>query len=217
MYKGIRFEPISFAMLLKCEIIRTPNQHIRAKVYGYIQETENVLYRNWENEVTSIYETKENGEEGRLFCGMVDTLSVEEDGELKKLSIEAISFTARLDQKKRIRVFQNKNQTYADIVSFITDANKNAIHIFTESKSKSTDGMIVQYRESDWEFLIRIASYLNTVIVADCMSDKACFYFGLPQIGDMISLSSSRFKMKKNIVELEEKKGCGLFEGTVYL
>ncbi len=119
MHKRIRIQPISFSVLLKCEIIRFPNQHIRARVEGYITDAEEVLYQNWENTEISVFESDENGKERRLFCGMADSITVEESGALKKLTFEAVSYTAQLDLKKQIRIFQNKKQTYEELVSFL--------------------------------------------------------------------------------------------------
>ena len=210
MHKRIRIQPISFSVLLKCEIIRFPNQHIRARVEGYITDAEEVLYQNWENTEISVFESDENGKERRLFCGMADSITVEESGALKKLTFEAVSYTAQLDLKKQIRIFQNKKQTYEELVSFLAEANPRALFRFTESGSRLTDGMMMQYQETDWEFLLRLAAGLNTVVVPDCTNDRPCFYFGLPDRSDAVHLSSCRFRLRKNMEEFQVKKRSGL-------
>jgi len=211
MQNKIIIKPFQFITLLECEIIREVNQHIKAKVSGYIQDTiDGVLDRDLENEIISIVEEQEGKEPQNLFYGILEAITVEQEGELRKVSFEAISYTSLLDQTRQVRVFQNKDQTYKDVVSFICRENKRTRTLFTENEKKKTEGLLVQYQETDWEFINRIASYLNTVIVADCSNDYSCFYFGLPKRVDMISLSASSYHVKQNIDELEKKRSLGM-------
>ena len=47
MYEKIKISPVSFVTLLKCEIVKRPNQHIKIKAEGYIDTLEDMLYTDW--------------------------------------------------------------------------------------------------------------------------------------------------------------------------
>ena len=158
MYGKIKISPVSFVTLLKCEIVKRPNQHIKIKAEGYIDNLEDMLHTDWKKEEIQVYFIDEKGEKKRVFCGMMELWTVEEVGALKKLYFEAVSFTVLLDWKKRVRVFQKQNQRFEEIISFLTDSNTESSCIFTEDIRKKTDSILVQYQETDWEFLIRVAS-----------------------------------------------------------
>jgi hypothetical protein len=158
MYGKIKISPVSFVTLLKCEIVKKPNQHIKIKAEGYIDNLEDMLHTDWKKEEIQVYFIDEKGEKKRVFCGMMELWTVEEMGALKKLYFEAVSYTVRLDWKKRVRVFQKQNQRFEEIITFFADSNTKSSCIFTEDLHKKTDSILVQYQETDWEFLIRVAS-----------------------------------------------------------
>ena len=210
MYGKIKISPVSFVTLLKCEIVKRPNQHIKIKAEGYIDNLEDMLHTDWKKEEIQVYFIDEKGEKKRVFCGMMELWTVEEVGALKKLYFEAVSYTVLLDWKKRMRVFQKQNQRFEEIISFLTDSNTESSCIFTEDIHKKTDSILVQYQETDWEFLIRVASYLNTVIIPDCTNSRACYYLGLPKIEREFLDESSRYRVQENISEWKRKKNGGL-------
>ena len=210
MYEKIKISPVSFVTLLKCEIVKRPNQHIKIKAEGYIDTLEDMLYTDWKKEEIQVYFIDEKGEKERVFCGMMELWIVEEMGALKKLYFEAVSYTVRLDWKKRVRVFQKQNQRFEEIITFFADSNTKSSCIFTEDLHKKTDSILVQYQETDWEFLIRVASYLNTVIIPDCTNNRACYYLGLPKIEREFLDESSHYRVQENIAEWKQKKNGGL-------
>ena len=83
MYEKIKISPVSFLTLLKCEIFKRPNQHIKIKAEGYIDTLEDMLYTDWKKEEIQVYFIDEKGEKERVFCGMMELWTVEEMGALK--------------------------------------------------------------------------------------------------------------------------------------
>ena len=51
---------------------------------------------------------------------------------------------------------------------------------------------LLQYEESDWNFLVRLASHFHTFMVPDCRAAHGRAYFGIPDLGAMKSLQRSR-------------------------
>lgn len=111
------------------------------------------------------------------------------EGAVYTVTLEAISYTSILDQTKRFRTFQNINQTYRELVKEVLSSYANAFVIFPVSDKELGD-IQVQYQETDWEFLKRMASQLGTGLVADEHLEKAAFYFGLKNGQDEMEISA---------------------------
>ena len=93
--------------------------------------------------------------------------SGEDKGE-RSLSIGKIL----LDGERHIRAFQDPDWTYRDIVRSIAGKEKASV-IYYAGKSGRTGGLTVQYEESDWEFLKRLAARAGTVMAAHSSSMTA--------------------------------------------
>lgn len=105
--------------------------------------------------------------------------------------IQAVSGTILLDQKKSNRVFQKKVQTYMGIASAVTADTDHSACILPGSDMR-TGGTLIQYQETDWRFLKRMASQLGLPLVPDTSYYYPRFYLGLPEgekreLGEIIS------------------------------
>ena len=79
--------------------------------------------------------------------------------------------TFNLDLKLKRRSFQNKDMKYTQLIDeVIKDYSGDYIDVV--AKGSTTDKFIIQYDESDWEFLKRMASHFNAGLVPDTYSDK---------------------------------------------
>ena len=102
-----------------------------------------------------------------------------------------MSGTILLDQKKSNRVFQKKVQTYMGIASAVTADTDHCACILPGSDMR-TGGTLIQYQETDWRFLKRMASKLGLPLVPDTSYYYPRFYLGLPEgekreLGEIIS------------------------------
>ena len=91
-----------------------------------------------------------------------------------------MSGTILLDQKKSDRVFQKKVQTYMGIASTVTADTEHSACILPGSDMR-TGGTLIQYQETDWRFLKRMASQLGLPLVPDTSYYYPRFYLGLSE------------------------------------
>lgn len=203
----IIIKPFKLLNVLECTIIKKPNEHFSAHVIGHISYDldETIIYSTSVNDIFSVDVLDENNNFLSLFRGVILDINISFEAGLKKIEIWAASRTVLMDQKEQVRIFQYEDQKYSDIVDFITSQNSNTISICTEGK-QITNGMIVQYKETDWEFLKRIASQINTVLVADCVNNNAVFCFGVPRKSTRYTMNSVHYKIKRCINEFIVKK-----------
>ena len=118
-------------------------------------------------------------------------MEIKEEKGYRIADIQAVSGTILLDQKKSNRVFQKKVQTYMGIASTVTADTEHSACILPGSDMR-TGGTLIQYQETDWRFLKRMASQLGLSLVPDTSYYYPRFYLGLPEgekreLGEIIS------------------------------
>ena len=128
---------------------------------------------------------------GALFSGYPEKVEIKEERGYRIADIQAVSGTILLDQKKSNRVFQKKVQTYMGIAGTVTADTEHSACILPGSDMR-TGGTLIQYQETDWRFLKRMASQLGLPLVPDTSYYYPRFYLGLPEgekreLGEIIS------------------------------
>ena len=128
---------------------------------------------------------------GALFCGYQEKVEIKEEGRYRIADVQAVSGTILLDQKKCNRVFQKKAQTYMGIANTVTADTEHSACILPGSDIQ-TGGTLIQYQETDWNFLKRMASQLGLPLVPDISYYYPRFYLGLPEgekkeLGEILS------------------------------
>ena len=109
-------------------------------------------------------------------------MEIKEEGRYRIADVQAVSGTILLDQKKCNRVFQKKAQTYMGIANTVTADTEHSACILPGSDMQ-TGGTLIQYQETDWNFLKRMASQLGLPLVPDISYYYPRFYLGLPEGG----------------------------------
>lgn len=174
----INMKPFDSMKILKCKIEKGVNEHITLYVQGYLKYEEELKFED--NKIVLEGDT-EDGRRECLFRGMITKLKTKAGGKWLEIELEAKSFTALLDSLRSIRVFQDTHKSIGDIVRYVNQKNQDVRTIFGGMKNQGISQLIVQYRETDWEFLKRMAAIVGTYIVSDCIGRHICYYFGMPQ------------------------------------
>lgn len=199
--------PFPLIDVLECTIYKEVNQHITAKIVGYISQVDNdeLVQRCPKEQTVCVRSVDEFGKEQVFFKGVVRSIASKNVGGLRTLTIEAASRSWLLDTQEHTRTFQYEEQTYKDVAEFIKEKN-DAAFIYTRGITEKTGEIIVQYEETDWNFLKRIASQINTVIVPDIENDNIALCFGMPEKTDSYTAAPPTYDFEKNVLEYTEKK-----------
>ena len=115
-----------------------------------------------------------------IFCGICKKSKIKYYGNQGyRFIVIGYSNSNYMDREVKYRVFQDTNMTYSEIINEIMleySGSKNKIDIIENFKTKERiNSLIVQFDETDWEFLIRIASHLGLSIIN---TDKSVVCFG---------------------------------------
>ena len=109
-----------------------------------------------------------------LFTGLVDSLFVSYEGGLEIVTICAVSASTLLDKGKKSRSFQDINLKYLDIINMVLSGTENAC-VYFHTQDMNIKKPVIQYEETDWQFIKRLASHLGVDIIPG-------FYEAIPEI-----------------------------------
>lgn len=203
-------DPFTFDSIQELELVKEINDHAKATICGILDKDtdEKLLERISPNEVITIKISAMDGEEVILFRGLIGRISLRADSGVRVLRLSAYSHTCLMDKDKKIRIFQDTGCRFKDLAKYIGAENQSRV-ICTEGKEEKTDRLIVQYQETDWEFLKRMASIIHTVIVADNINGRVSFSLGMPEIrkseiGEVLCQTARTFE--KNLLENGKRK-----------
>ena len=187
-YSDLKFIS-AFAMgkILDFQTWEVPGEHARGNFRLLLSENETGI-----NSMNAPIQLLGQGNTaGALFSGYPEKVEIKEERGYRIADIQAVSGTILLDQKKSNRVFQKKVQTYMGIASIVTADTEHSACILPGSDMR-TGGTLIQYQETDWRFLKRMASQLGLPLVPDTSYYYPRFYLGLPEgekreLGEIIS------------------------------
>lgn len=162
-------------------IVQRMNEHGRLSLTGILKEDrkDDYIKKNLANEqiILSFF-----GEQSKtLFQGMVKEVSTEAKGGVYFIRISALSNSCQMDQKKESRSFQDKKMTYEAVMKDIIKKYSGGDLMDLATKGKALGELIIQYEETDWEFLMRLASHFHAGILPSLTQDGPKITIGTPK------------------------------------
>lgn len=198
---------------LECGIAK--NQHGYARISGYISDEQKnalsslMLGETWGD----IWFTDENGGRHLLFCGYIEDMNIQVEADTYLLTVLLETGTKLMDINQHIRVFQTGSTTYEKILDSImatyTDGN------FIMGQSAGTIGtMVVQYKETDWEFVNRLAARKNMVVLPNEKSPGVKYTFGIVEgnSGELSSYESYSISNEVGTYQMKKENGISGIE-----
>lgn len=123
-----------------------------------------------------------------LFNGILQNLAFSEQSGYAVLEGSLFSGTILLDTEVKSRSFQDITMTYQDIIEKVLEDTPDAGAVFASGTFGQPIGKpIIQYKETDWEFIGRMASRCESCIIPDVSQPKPWFYFGVKQSGHEVN------------------------------
>ena len=205
-YENLYLNPFGVAHITGLKIIKNMGEHAVMCLTGILSEDaeEKYIYElGMDTPVMLGYNMGDRS--GTLFNGLVTAVQVSREGNVLHLKLEAKSHTCRMDRLKRSRSFQNKGMTSHELIRKVLSEYRDAdaiLHI----PDTAIKRLIVQYEETDWEFLNRFVSGYGTGLIPEVTADSLKLYAGVSESGSPYELSSVRYAVEKSMEEYERVK-----------
>lgn len=164
-------ECISVLSLTEINIKRKINEHSEAFIYGTIDaEGKEKLKGNINKDIKiKSFQAIEGNNSDLLFAGIIEKIEFVTGPISSTFKIYGKSYSALLDRIKRKRSFQDIKKTYKEMTDIVLKEGEYTNLLFVQDKNRdsSIDKLLVQYEETDWEFLKRVYSHLKYPFVLE--------------------------------------------------
>ncbi|AJS61109.1 contractile injection system protein, VgrG/Pvc8 family [Paenibacillus sp. IHBB 10380] len=207
-YDGLQIVPFEMR-LHDVKLVKKIHNHASLTFTGIIPEDKEDSYVRMADEeipVELLY-TDENGKSKRLFHGTILRLHVRVENYVYWLEAEAVSHTYAMDIKQETRSFQNKSLLIKDVMQQISGGYPKGQTFNTFSENKSLGAFTLQYQETDWQFLKRLASHYNSILVPLVTQDSIRVYLGIPESRDIGQIDAINYRVYKDLLAYKNEGG----------
>ena len=178
-------------------VIKTvPNMHTVCNIKGVLEKNlgETILTDKKDMDIHIKYKGN------TVFRGFVEEISIHSSADVHYFELKAYSYSKKLDNKEHTELFQNIEKTYGDLAREVARRYSGDISKYN-IKDKEIKGPVLCYKESAWDFAVRMASCIKAFIYPSMEYDKPHIHMGI-HTGNMIEpggiISESRDLIRKN-------------------
>ena len=185
---GIQVEEFSFDAAFNC------HGRVSLRLLAEEETIQESIHALQDGARIEVYEN-----ESLLFVGKIVQARMEIDRGIYHLCLEAFSYTMDWQLAPVSQSFQNLDATYEQVIEKVLENQDRA-----EVKDCVTGGaaiseFLLQYEETDWDFLVRLASHFKSFLVPDFGADYGRAYFGIPSYEDSFDFSEEAYETVKDV------------------
>lgn len=209
---NISAQPLSFLSIQQLWMEEEIGEHGRLRIEGYIEDEMEEKYLAqltgdvWER----IEKVGKDGERQILFWGIVTDFSIDSQYHQKKMILEITTGSILMDREEHLRSYQDGFKTYQQIFSEIATGYQESSVSFYSPLGDAEGKLILQYYETDWQFLKRLASRKNKFLTVESRSQGIKFGYGLPTGIKAELPGHGKYVVKKELDTYKRKKSRGL-------
>ncbi|MFJ8460753.1 phage baseplate assembly protein V [Lysinibacillus xylanilyticus] len=200
-YKDIIVMPYNIRVN-QIEITQQMNEHATLHLTGVIPDEleDSYVYMTDAETAIEVLQISTDGQAIPIFNGLALDVQVKSVLGTYYLEVKAVSHTYVLDVKKKNQTYQDASMPYSELIDVCIADQKGADFMDCVTNGANLGSFTMQYIETDWEFLKRMASRFHTGLVPDTVHSAAKFYFGVPfQPGGTPEMEAINYRVKKAI------------------
>ncbi|MNO45808.1 hypothetical protein D3C76_360850 [compost metagenome] len=215
-YHSLQIAPFEIR-LHEVNLVKSIHDHARLTFTGIIPEEKEDQYVRMASEQTNVELvcTEENGNKLTLFHGMLLKLHVKMDKGVYWLEAEAVSHTYAMDIKLDNQSFQNKSLLVEDVMKEVSKPYSKAQINNTYNDKLKLGSFTLQYQETDWQFMKRLASHYNAPLVPISSRNNISLYVGIPDHKDIGQIKATHYRVYKDLLAYKntgDSKQSGITE-----
>lgn len=219
----LKFVPFDFIDILEVRMNQNINEHAGLYIKGVLRPTgdqgekqpdDHTIQETVAGTAAALYSVDEKNTVKCLFQGLIQKVEQSQTTDVTYLEVEVVSPSYNLDIEKESRSFQRKTATYDDIMQAVIQGQG---EIKNCQPSKQTGKLIVQYKETNWEFLKRMASHHNTGLVPVITSEKVQVFFGVEKGQHAKPITAAAYSVKKALGKYRTTQANDVTHGQLRL
>ncbi len=207
-YTQLITEPFEFLSIESFQMKQEVNEHASLSFSGLIADNDLEQYLGLlSNDVWFKLEAEDKEREKQtIFYGIVISYIIDYVDHDTLLTIYCMSGTYLLDLKPHLRTFQNDVQKHSEILDFLCSENENMAFIIGQQGDEEIGNLLIQYYETDWQFMKRLASHIGAYLISVCHLQGSKFFYGMPNL-EIHSLNSQRaYAVINHIADYMQKR-----------
>ena len=195
---GNNFETVS---IQRVELCTKVNNHSKCDVEFIFNDILRLddIERTLESYRIGIYCKNNSGNWEIVFCGYFESYSLQVKNNLYVVKIQAFSYSTKLDDEGKNKSYQNIQDTYYSVMMKALVDFPETVLVYNSEKH-STGKPLVQYQETPWEFIVRVASECGKGVY-----DIAEYEFPYLMVGASPSLSNINLDIVERKSGIAEK------------
>ncbi|MCC3382259.1 contractile injection system protein, VgrG/Pvc8 family [Paenibacillus farraposensis] len=192
-------------------------EHARLMITGSMEASlvNSIITKASSDDEVELWYTDAKDQKHPLFIGQLYRVDVQHIHHEIKVTLDVISHTFKLDTQLKNRSFQHIHQKYVEIVDAVLADYKGSDKIDEAFEKKETGQFIMQYQETDWTFLKRLASHVGALLVPNIVSHHAQIWIGIPQGRQHIQLKEVPFTLQRKIAPYLDQEANGWKSATI--
>ncbi|WP_258297680.1 phage late control D family protein [Paenibacillus peoriae] len=182
----------------KVKVVQKMNEHVKVFLTGVLTGTQMEEYTDHMEVGTKLVVSYLNDDQKQivLFRGLVTQLRIKLVSNVAHLVAEATSYTSQLDEALHRQSFQNVKMKVQALLDHVLKSYPKA-NCTSRLKDQLLQEFTMQFDETDWSFLKRIASRFGWGLIPDPVGEKPQFYFGLPDATSKDELKQYNYSMTR--------------------
>ncbi len=186
------------ACVIDLEILEEAGEHGTVSLLAVSdKETKDVMLHDTNGVMTLFYiKDREENELEVLFQGFILKTKVEAEGETYYIRIEAITSSYLMDTQSYNISYQDVSFTSHQLIQKVVDFVEGQVQIRIPNVTR--DCIAVQYQETLWEFLKRIASEYEAYVYPDSSTLKIQLRVGLSEIVEWVEWDDLPYRIERN-------------------
>ncbi len=206
----ITCDKYQFIDILNMASHKSVNEHATFFIKGHIAaDSDEYVLRHSASQSVSFIATSSDGTEKKFFNGLVEDVDIFTENEMRTLTLSLVSKSTLMDIDDETRTFQNSSMKYQQVTKIMEEKNSKFAFLWPEHGDKNIGSMMVQYRESDWQFAKRLAGRLGTVVVPDYQLDNPYISIGVPKRAAKKDIDFVSYSIKKDVQLYRDNKANG--------
>lgn len=199
-----------FIDILDVSARKCVGEHASFYIKGHIaKENDEYVLRHLEGQAIEFTAADEFGESKIIFGGLVDSIQIHTENDMRTLSVHAVSQTTLMDLDLETRTFQDSGMKYRSVTQILEQKHKGFSFLWPEQGDTPIGSMTVQYQETDWEFAKRLAARLGTVVVPDYTLGHPYLSIGLPGRKAKAPASPISYTICKDVKQYRDNSANG--------
>lgn len=207
-YKDLFLSVMEVSYFVDVKIKQTPGEHASLYVKAVLgSEMEENDFHGISDNVSLQY--LKNNEAHVLFYGVVDQLYLDRDGDSKILVLTAWGATKQMDISRQKRIFQNPDMTVSQLVDTVMETYQGCDYKIN-IQNQAIGQLVVQYEETDWEFLKRFLSKYKESLYSDTTYPDIRFEAGLRTYPEDFFWDELPYELSQDLKRFVDMKENGI-------